>query len=86
MAETVSPLPMPPYKPLMPYFDAVKDLLAKYNTIEFDPKKGDALLEAKGLQEERRMWDDARTASRSRSIDRLRRIRFGDRVRYCRRC
>ena len=42
---------MPPYKPLLPYFDAVKDLLAKYNTLEFNPKKGDALLAGEGLQE-----------------------------------
>ena len=44
---------MPPYKPLLPYFDAVKDLLAKYNTIEFDPKKGDALLEGKGFKKDK---------------------------------
>ena len=29
---TASTLPMPPYPPLLPYFDAVKDLLAKYDT------------------------------------------------------
>jgi peptide/nickel transport system substrate-binding protein len=56
-AETVSTLPMPPYKPLLPYFDAVKDLLAKYNTIAFDPKKGDALLEAKGFKKKDGMWE-----------------------------
>ncbi len=55
-AETVSALPMPPYPPLMPYFDAVKDLLAKYNTNEFNPKKGDALLEAKGFKKQGEMW------------------------------
>jgi peptide/nickel transport system substrate-binding protein len=49
-ANTPSKLPMPPYPPLMPYFDAVKDLLAKYDTNEFAPKKGDALLAAKGLK------------------------------------
>jgi peptide/nickel transport system substrate-binding protein len=56
-AETVSTLPMPPYKPLLPYFDAVKDLLAKYNTIEFNPKKGDALLEGKGFKKKDGMWE-----------------------------
>jgi peptide/nickel transport system substrate-binding protein len=56
-AETVSQLPMPPYKPLLPYFDAVKDLLAKYNTIEFNPKKGDALLQAKGFKKKGGMWE-----------------------------
>jgi len=49
-ANTPSKLPMPPYPPLMPYFDAVKDLLAKYDTDEFAPKKGDALLAAKGFK------------------------------------
>ena len=56
-AETVSTLPMPPYKPLLPYFDAVKHLLAKYNTIEFNPKKGDALLEGKGFKKKDGMWE-----------------------------
>jgi peptide/nickel transport system substrate-binding protein len=56
-AETVSTLPLPPYKPLLPYFDAVKDLLAKYNTIEVNPKKGDALLEAKGFKKHDGMWE-----------------------------
>ena len=56
-ADTVSSLPMPPYKPLLPYFDAVKDLLAKYDTLEFNPKKGDALLEAKGFKKNGAMWE-----------------------------
>jgi peptide/nickel transport system substrate-binding protein len=56
-AETASMLPMPPYKPLMPYFDAVKDLLEKYNTNEFNPKKGDALLEKKGYKKKGQMWE-----------------------------
>ena len=47
-ASQVSALPMPDYLPLRPYFDAVKDLLEKYNTLEFNPKKGDALLSGKG--------------------------------------
>ena len=49
-ANTPSKLPMPPYPPLLPYFDAVKDLLAKYDTNEFAPKKGDSLLAAKGFK------------------------------------
>jgi peptide/nickel transport system substrate-binding protein len=49
-ANTASKLPMPPYPPLLPYFDAVKDLLTKYDTNEFAPKKGDALLTAKGFK------------------------------------
>jgi peptide/nickel transport system substrate-binding protein len=58
-ASTTSALPMPPYKPLLPYFDAVKDLLAKYNTLEFNPKKADALLEAKGFKKRGEMWEAA---------------------------
>ncbi len=55
-AATPSALPMPPYKPLHPYFDAVADLLAKYPTLEFAPKKGDALLAAKGFRKAGGMW------------------------------
>jgi peptide/nickel transport system substrate-binding protein len=47
-ASQTSRLPMPDYPPLQPFFAAVKDLLAKYDTLEFDPKKGDALLQGKG--------------------------------------
>jgi peptide/nickel transport system substrate-binding protein len=58
-ANTASKLPMPPYPPLMPYFDAVKDLLAKYDTNEFAPKKGDALLTAKGFKKDAEgFWAD----------------------------
>jgi peptide/nickel transport system substrate-binding protein len=49
-ANSPSKLPMPPYPPLLPYFDAVKDLLAKYDTNEFAAKKGDSLLAAKGFK------------------------------------
>ncbi len=74
-AETVSSLPMPPYKPLLPYFDAVKDLLAKYNTLEFDPKKGDALLEAKGFKKTgQHVAGTGRQALHARN-DRFRRFR-----------
>src|SRR5215813_10995860 len=59
-ANTVSKLPMPPYAPLLPYFDAVKDLLAKYDTNEFAPKKGDSLLAAKGFKKDGDgFWADA---------------------------
>ncbi len=43
-----TPLPMPQYPALTPYFDAVKDLLDKYDTTAFDKAKGDQLLQAKG--------------------------------------
>ena len=39
---------MPKYPPLLPYFDGVKDLLAKYPTNEFNPTKGADLLTKKG--------------------------------------
>lgn len=47
-AAEVTPLPMPNYPPLQPYFDAVASLLEEYNTLEYNPEKGDALLLAKG--------------------------------------
>ncbi|HLZ30644.1 MAG TPA: ABC transporter substrate-binding protein [Chloroflexota bacterium] len=43
-----TPLPMPQYPALLPYFDAVKDLLDQYPTNAFDKAKGDALLSGKG--------------------------------------
>jgi peptide/nickel transport system substrate-binding protein len=49
-ASTTSALPMPAYPPLQPYKDAIKDLLAKHDTLAFDPKKGDALLAGKGYK------------------------------------
>lgn len=55
----VTSLPMPDYPPMIPYFDAVKDLLAKYNTLEYNPAKGDALLTAKGWKKDAKgMWMD----------------------------
>lgn len=55
-ASQASSLPLPPYPPLRPYFDAVKDLLVKYDTSKFDPKAGDALLAAKGFKKVSGMW------------------------------
>ena len=55
-ANTPSKLPLPPYPPLQPYFDAVKDLLAKYDTNEFAPKKGDSLLQGKGYKKDSAYW------------------------------
>jgi peptide/nickel transport system substrate-binding protein len=57
-ASSVSALPMPPYQPLLPYFEAVKDLLAKYDTLEFNPKKGDARLAARGFKKRNGVWED----------------------------
>ncbi|CAN5496603.1 ABC transporter substrate-binding protein [soil metagenome] len=58
-ASQATPLPMPSYPPLQPYFDATKPLLEKYNTLEYDPKKGDELLTAKGWKKnDAGMWVD----------------------------
>jgi peptide/nickel transport system substrate-binding protein len=60
-ANELSPLPLPIYKPLEPYFAAVKDLLAKYNTNEVNPAKGDALLTRKGYKKDSGgYWADAK--------------------------
>ena len=59
-AGQTSSLPLPAYKPLQPYFDAVKDLLAKHDTLEVNPKKGDALLIGKGYKKDGAgYWSDA---------------------------
>jgi peptide/nickel transport system substrate-binding protein len=49
-----------------PISTAVKDLLAKYDTLEFNPKKGDALLSGKGYKKDSDgIWADGRrTAQR----------------------
>jgi peptide/nickel transport system substrate-binding protein len=51
-ASAVSSLPMPDYPALKPYFEDVQDLLKKYDTLAFDPKKGDALLSGKGYKKD----------------------------------
>jgi peptide/nickel transport system substrate-binding protein len=59
-ASAVSPLPLPDYPPLIPYKEAIKDLLAKYDTLAFDPKKGDSLLAGKGYKKgSDGVWADA---------------------------
>lgn len=55
-----SPLPMPAYPPLKPYFDAVKSQLDRYNTNEYSPQKGDQLLTGKGWKKDSQgMWVDS---------------------------
>ena len=62
-ASLVSPLPLPEYPALKPYIDGVKDLLAKYNTLEYDPKKGEALLTKKGWKKDAQgIWTDPQGA------------------------
>jgi peptide/nickel transport system substrate-binding protein len=41
-------LPMPDYPGLRPFVDAVKTELQEWNTLEFNPQKGEALLTSKG--------------------------------------
>jgi peptide/nickel transport system substrate-binding protein len=55
-----APLPMPYYPALRPYVDSVKDLLAKFNRLEFNPKKGEELLSKKGWKKDSAgFWVDA---------------------------
>ena len=59
-ASAASPLPMPGYLPLQPYFDAAKPLLEKYNTDEFNAKKAEELRNGKGWKKNgQRMYADA---------------------------
>ncbi len=52
---------MPKYPPLLPYFDGVKDLFAKYPTNAFDPAKGTDLLTKKGWKKGGDgFWNDAK--------------------------
>jgi len=59
-ASIVSPLPLPEYPALKPYIDGVKDILAKHNTLEYNPKKGEDLLTKKGWKKDAQgIWTDA---------------------------
>jgi peptide/nickel transport system substrate-binding protein len=55
-ANTVSSIPMPPYPPLERYFDKIEPILAEYNTSEFNPEKGTALLEEAGFTKVDGKW------------------------------
>jgi peptide/nickel transport system substrate-binding protein len=56
-----SSLPMPQYPPLLPYIDAVKDLLATYDTLAYDKAKADGLLTKKGWKKgSDGIWIDAK--------------------------
>jgi len=64
---------MRPYKPLLPYIDAVKDLFVKHDTRWSSiRKKGDGLLQAKGFKKRQGMWEGAVGAPLTLDI-----IRFG---------
>jgi peptide/nickel transport system substrate-binding protein len=46
------PLPLPSYPGLEPFIEAATDLLEEYPTLEFNPEKGDALLEGAGWEKD----------------------------------
>ena len=55
-----SPLPMPAYPALQRYIQSVGDLLAKHDTLEFNPRKGEDLLARKGWKRGAAgFWEDA---------------------------
>ena len=57
---TLSPLPIPNFPSLKPYFDSVSDLLQQYPTNEYNPAKGDALLTKNGWKKDSQgFWVDA---------------------------
>jgi len=59
-ASTISNLPLPLFLPLMHYIDDIDDLLAKYDTSEYSPKKADTLLAGKGFRKDGGgFWTDA---------------------------
>ncbi|MCC7367338.1 MAG: ABC transporter substrate-binding protein [Chloroflexi bacterium] len=50
-------LPFPTYQPMIPYFDAVKDLLQKYPVGTYDPSKTDQIMESKGYKRDsEKLW------------------------------
>lgn len=59
-ASTISNLPLPLFLPLMHYIDDIDDLLAKYDTSEYSPKKADTLLAGRGFRKDGGgFWTDA---------------------------
>src|SRR6266545_1787135 len=53
-------LPMPTYPGLKPFADAIRPLLDKYPTTEFNPKKGDELLTKNGFKKDSNgKWQDS---------------------------
>jgi peptide/nickel transport system substrate-binding protein len=59
-ASAPSQLPLPFYPPLKPYFDAIKPLLDRYNTNEYNPQKAEQLLTSKGWKKDSQgMWADS---------------------------
>ena len=48
----ISPLPFPAYPPLLPYYEAAEELLAKYPTNEFNLDKAAELMEGQGYEKD----------------------------------
>jgi peptide/nickel transport system substrate-binding protein len=55
-AGTTSYLPLPSYPGLTPYVDHVSDLLEEYDTLEFNPEKGDEMFQAAGFEKNGSGW------------------------------
>jgi peptide/nickel transport system substrate-binding protein len=49
-AGSVWPLPLPSYPGLQPFIDEIEDLLEEYDTLEYNPEEGDALMEQSGFE------------------------------------
>ena len=62
-AGCIWPLPLPSYPGLQPFIESVADLLEQYPTLEFNPEKGAALLDRRGLGQERRRHLGRKTAT-----------------------
>jgi peptide/nickel transport system substrate-binding protein len=45
-------LPFPAYTPMLPYFDAVSDILQKYPIDDYDPNKTAQIMQSKGYQKD----------------------------------
>ncbi|MEE8078277.1 MAG: ABC transporter substrate-binding protein, partial [Pseudomonadales bacterium] len=55
-----NPLTMPQYPPLQKYFDGISDLLAEFDTTEYNVAEADALLEGAGFSKNSSgEWEDA---------------------------
>ena len=53
-------LPLPSYKPLLPYKEVISDLLEEYDTLEFSPEKGDRRLTNAGFTKDPEgIWRDS---------------------------
>ena len=48
-AASTAALPIPQYPGTQQFYDASQDLLKQYNTLEYNPAKGDAILQSKGF-------------------------------------